>query len=60
MEEQKEVSEKGGTMRLGSYDCIISKESKSYDCYKDTNIKKDTDTGMSLITNTNLIWKNQV
>ena len=40
MEEQKEVSEKGGTMRLGAYDCVISKESKSYDCYKDTNIRE--------------------
>ena len=38
MEEQKEISEKGGTMRLGAYDCVISKGSKSYDCYKDTNI----------------------
>ena len=40
MEDQKEVSEKGGTMRLGAYDCVISKESKSYDCYKDTNIRE--------------------
>ena len=27
-------------MRLGAYDCVISKESKSYDCYKDTNIRE--------------------
>ena len=40
MEEQKEVSAKGGTMRLGAYDCIISKDSKSYDCYNDTNIRE--------------------
>ena len=40
MEEQKEVSEKGGTMRLGAYDCVISKDSKSYDCYNDTNIRE--------------------
>ena len=40
MEEQKEVSEKGGTMRLGAYDCVISKDSKSYECYNDTNIRE--------------------
>jgi CTP synthase len=33
MEEQKLVTEKGGTMRLGSWDCKILKESKSYLAY---------------------------
>jgi CTP synthase len=34
MEEQKDVKEKGGTMRLGSYPCIIEKRSLAYQCYK--------------------------
>ena len=33
MEEQKLVTEKGGTMRLGAWDCKVSKESKSYMAY---------------------------
>ena len=40
MENQKEVTEKGGTMRLGSYDCILSKESEAYNSYKNTNISE--------------------
>ncbi|ABL66645.1 CTP synthase [Chlorobium phaeobacteroides] len=34
MEQQKKVKEKGGTMRLGSYPCIIKEGSKAYDIYK--------------------------
>jgi len=34
MEEQKGISEKGGTMRLGSYACKIKKKSKVYAAYK--------------------------
>jgi CTP synthase len=34
MEDQKDVKEKGGTMRLGSYPCIIEKRSLAYQCYK--------------------------
>ena len=33
MEEQKGVTEKGGTMRLGAYPCQLSKESKAYKAY---------------------------
>lgn len=33
MEEQKKVSIKGGTMRLGSYPCEIDKDSKVYQAY---------------------------
>ena len=33
MDEQKEVSQKGGTMRLGSYACEIKKGTKSYTAY---------------------------
>ncbi len=33
MEEQKKVTKKGGTMRLGEYPCILQKGSKSYSSY---------------------------
>jgi CTP synthase len=33
MEEQKKVTQKGGTMRLGSYDCKLIKNTKSYEAY---------------------------
>ncbi len=33
MPEQKDITEKGGTMRLGAYPCRIMKPSKTYDAY---------------------------
>ncbi len=33
MEEQKKVSQKGGTMRLGGYACNLTKGSKAYEAY---------------------------
>lgn len=33
MEEQKELTTKGGTMRLGAYPCKLSKDSFSYEAY---------------------------
>jgi CTP synthase len=33
MEEQKSVTEKGGTMRLGSYKCELLHGSESWKCY---------------------------
>ncbi|MGB4929854.1 MAG: CTP synthase [Chitinophagales bacterium] len=38
MEEQLEVTEKGGTMRLGSYDCRLFKKTKAYEIYKSQHI----------------------
>ncbi len=38
MEEQKHVTEKGGTMRLGSYDCRLYKRTKAYEVYRSQNI----------------------
>ena len=35
MEEQKTISEKGGTMRLGNYPCKIFKETKAYSLFKE-------------------------
>ena len=33
MEEQKNVTNMGGSMRLGAYDCILKKGSKAYEAY---------------------------
>jgi CTP synthase len=38
MEEQKGITEKGGTMRLGAYPCEIKKGSKAYSIYKKSSI----------------------
>jgi CTP synthase len=38
MEEQKSISDKGGTMRLGGYKCVIAKGSKTYEAYGKTDI----------------------
>jgi CTP synthase len=38
MEEQKKITTKGGTMRLGAYACKIKKGSKAYAVYGETTI----------------------
>jgi CTP synthase len=38
MEEQKKITTKGGTMRLGSYECKLKKGSKAFAVYGDTII----------------------
>jgi CTP synthase len=38
MEEQKSIIDKGGTMRLGGYKCIIDTNSKAYKAYGKTEI----------------------
>jgi len=40
MEEQKEVVEKGATMRLGTYDCQLTESSKAYGAYNTLNISE--------------------
>lgn len=40
MEEQKQVIEKGGTMRLGAYICHLKKGSKAFNAYKKTDISE--------------------
>lgn len=40
MEEQKDVSKKGGTMRLGAYPCIIKKGSLAEKIYEKTEISE--------------------
>lgn len=38
MEEQKSVIDKGGTMRLGGFRCILSKDSKTFKAYGRTEV----------------------
>ena len=33
MEEQKAITNMGGTMRLGAYECVLQKGSKAYQAY---------------------------
>ena len=40
MEEQKNIVNMGGTMRLGAYDCVLKKGSKSYEAYGKANIQE--------------------
>ena len=40
MEEQKNIKNKGGTMRLGSYKCTLEKGSLIYKTYKSSDIKE--------------------
>lgn len=40
MEEQKDVTQLGGTMRLGAYDCTLSKDSKLAEIYGTTEISE--------------------
>ncbi len=40
MPDQKNIDQKGGTMRLGAYDCEIKKKTLAYSAYKSTHIKE--------------------
>lgn len=40
MEEQKQITKKGGTMRLGSYECELRPESKAASIYGNTRISE--------------------
>ncbi|HRP01182.1 MAG TPA: CTP synthase [Candidatus Kapabacteria bacterium] len=40
MDEQKKVKEKGGTMRLGAYPCVLQKGSKAEAAYKTSEISE--------------------
>ncbi len=40
MESQKSVSNMGGTMRLGEYDCVLNPDSKTAKAYQSTHIKE--------------------
>ena len=38
MEEQKNITEKGGTMRLGAYECALREGSRAYEAYGQTTV----------------------
>ena len=40
MDEQKKITNKGGTMRLGAYDCEIHKDSLAFDIYNTVKIEE--------------------
>jgi len=40
MEEQRGISDKGGTMRLGSYPCVLKEGSRAYQAYGEKNINE--------------------
>jgi len=40
MEEQKKITKKGGTMRLGAYPCTLKEGTKVFDLYRLTNIEE--------------------
>ena len=40
MEEQKNINKKGGTMRLGAYDCVIKENTLAHKVYGKTNISE--------------------
>lgn len=40
MEEQKSITNMGGTMRLGAYECVLQKGSKAYEAYGTEHIQE--------------------
>ena len=38
MEEQRDITDKGGTMRLGAYPCHVAENSKAFDAYGEKEI----------------------
>lgn len=40
MEEQKSITNMGGTMRLGAYECVINQGSKAFEAYKSEHIQE--------------------
>lgn len=60
MDSQLNVTEKGGTMRLGAYKCELTEGSKAYEAYGQKKYRRDTATGMSSTANTGRILKKQV
>jgi len=50
MEEQKGVTEKGGTMRLGAYPCTVREGTHTFEAYQMKEINERHATAMSLTT----------
>ena len=49
MSDQEGVTDIGGTLRLGSYPCVLDKTSKAYELYGKSLYMNVTDTDMKLI-----------
>ena len=45
MEEQKNVNEIGGTMRLGAYECVLSRGSRAYEAYSQSGAGEMLENG---------------
>ena len=45
MEEQKRVTEIGGTMRLGAYECVLAGDSRAYEAYSSAGAGEIMDDG---------------
>jgi len=51
MEEQKSITQMGGTMRLGAYECELQKGSRAYEAYGEERLRVgDGTSGMALIS----------
>ena len=51
------TSDKGGTMRLGAYPCILKEETTAYKAYKRPKFRKDIATGTSLTMTFGKNWR---
>jgi len=40
MEEQKNITDMGGTMRLGAYECVLKQDSRVFNIYKKEHIQE--------------------
>lgn len=40
MEDQKNISNMGGTMRLGAYECLLKQDSRTFDIYREEHIQE--------------------
>lgn len=40
MEDQKNITDLGGTMRLGAYECVLKQESRAFEIYKKEHIQE--------------------
>ena len=54
MPDQKDLDDKGGTMRLGLYPCRVIEDSKIFDIYQDKLIYERHRHSMSVIMNTGM------
>ena len=60
MEEQTDISDMGGTMRLGAYECILNQNTLAYNAYGSDKISERHRLDMKLITITEIFLKKMV